>query len=74
MAIAEESFADAEARGVTGKPLLWELARQDIRDDLTTFLEAEARLREDIGTGYVLTEARFGLGGDSPEVTTRPQA
>ncbi len=69
MAIAEESFADAEARGVTGKPLLWELARQDIRDDLTTFLEAEARLREDIGTGYVLTEARFGLGGDSPEVT-----
>ena len=69
MAIADEAFADAEARGVTGKPLLWELAKQDIRDDLATFLEAEAQLRKDALTGSVRTEARFGMGGSSPEVT-----
>lgn len=69
MAIAEEEFAEAERRGVTGKPLLWELARQDIRDDLATFLEEEAQLRREFGTARVIPEARFGLGGVSPEVT-----
>lgn len=69
MEIADASFAEAETRGVTGKPLLWDLAKQDIRDDLTTFLEADARLRKDIGTGSVTPEARFGMGGGSPEVT-----
>ena len=50
MQIAEQSFADAESRGVTGKPLLWDLAKQDMRDDLTTFLEEDDRLRADTGT------------------------
>lgn len=66
--IAEAQFAAFEARGVTGKRLLWELEKQNIRDDLASFLEAEANLRERMGTGGILVEAAFGLGKESPEV------
>ena len=66
--IAEAEFEAAEARGVTGKSLLWELERQNIRDGLGTFLVAEARVRELMGTGEIRVEAPFGLGGDSPDV------
>ena len=69
MELAEQSFNEAEARGVTGKPLLWDLAKQDIREDLTTFLEEDARLRMANGTQRVMPEARFGMGGETPEVT-----
>ena len=68
MELAEQAFAEAEARGVTGKPLLWDLAKQDIREDLTTFLEEDARLRTINGTKLVMPEARFGMGGETPEV------
>ena len=68
MELAEQAFAEAEARGVTGKPLLWDLAKQDMREDLTTFLEEDARLRTINGTHGVMPEARFGLGGETPEV------
>jgi RecB family exonuclease len=66
--IAETEFNDAEARGVAGKRLLWQLEKQNIRDDLDAFLVAEASLRESIGTGEIRVEAPFGLGNDSPEV------
>ncbi len=66
--IAEAAFAAAESRGVTGKRLLWELAKQDMRDDLETFLEEDAKLREAHGTSRLQVEARFGFGGDTPEV------
>ncbi len=69
MEIAEVTFAEAEARGVTGKPLLWNLVKQDIRDDLTTFLEEDSRLRAGQNTGRSMPEVRFGLGGDTPEVS-----
>ena len=69
LAIAEAEFGAAEARGVTGKRLLWELAKQDIRDDLDTFLVEEARLRAAAGTGQLQAEARFGLGDGTPDVT-----
>lgn len=68
MAIAENEFEAAEARGVTGKSLLWELERQDIRDDLDLFLAAETAVRERIGTGEIRVEAPFGMGDGSPEV------
>ncbi|MDE2779520.1 MAG: PD-(D/E)XK nuclease family protein [Chloroflexota bacterium] len=68
MEIAEEEFRQAEERGVTGKYLLWEMAKQNIRDDLARFLREEERLREGMNTGKVMVEARFGLGGDTPEV------
>ena len=66
--IAETEFGAAEARGVTGKPLLWDLEKQNIRDDLGTFLVAEASIREQINTAEIRVETPFGLGGDSPDV------
>ncbi len=66
--IAGEEFDLAESRGVTGKPLIWNLEKQDIRADLETFIEEDAKLRARCGTGHVLVEAGFGHGG-SPEVT-----
>lgn len=68
MDLAEEAFREAESRGVTGKPLLWDLDKEDIREDLTTFLEEDARLRAANGTSRLLPEVRFGLGGATPEV------
>ncbi len=69
MAIAEEEFRAAEARGVTGKGLLWELEMRNIRDDLDAFLVAEADLRQRFQTATVRVETSFGLGNGSPEVS-----
>ena len=66
--IAEEEFTNAESRGVTGKRLLWELAKQEIRDDLETFKEDDANLRAVHGTARLQVESSFGFGGDSPVV------
>ena len=66
--IAEEEFSKGESRGVTGKRLLWELAKQDIRDDLETFLEEDANLRALHGTARLQVETGFGFGGDTPVV------
>lgn len=71
MQLAEREFADAEARGVTGKRLLWNLVKQDIRDDLARFLVEDGKLRERNNTGTIRVEAGFGWGGDSPSVPDR---
>ena len=68
MQVAEEQFSAAESRGVTGRPLLWDIARQDILDDLSTFLVEDSALRSRVGTGLTRVEAEFGMGGDTPEV------
>ena len=66
--IAQSHFRYAEQRGVTGRPLLWDLARQEILDDLETFLEEDAALRGRHGTSAMTAEAEFGAGGDAPVV------
>lgn len=66
--ITRSHFQEAERRGVTGRPLLWELARQEILDDLETFLEEDASLRTRHGTIPLMAEADFGTGGESPVV------
>ncbi len=66
--ITREQFQAAEQRGVTGRPLLWELAKQDILDDLETFLEEDANLRALHGTARILVEADFGSGNETPVV------
>lgn len=65
--IAGEEFTLAESRGVTGKPLIWNLEKQDVRADLETFIEEDSKLRARCGTRYILVEAGFGYGG-APEV------
>lgn len=60
--IAEECGEDRRARGLTGRPLLWEIDRQSIFEDLVNWYDREA---EDIAnTGLIpgAFEARFGPG------------
>ena len=64
-AIAERQFADAERRGVTGKPVMWRLESDGIRADLEAFLERDAEIRAEYGVSPLRLEAAFGFGGDS---------
>ena len=43
--IADQAFQEAEQRGVTGKPLLWELVRDEMVGDLERFLKEDAKQR-----------------------------
>ena len=66
--LAEEEFVIAEGRGVTGYPLLWDLAKDDIRASLRSFATREAEWL----TGVVTeagAEAGFGPGTDIGEVS-----
>ena len=65
---AESMFAQYESRGLTGKPLLWEMKKLEIQADLDKFLIEDAKLRERFGTAEVLVETRFGPGKAWPEV------
>ena len=62
--IAEREFQQAEQRGVTGKPLLWELAQSEIREDLKRFLEEDAKLRRKHGVSPHAVESTFGFPED----------
>ena len=61
LAIAEEQFREAEQRGVTGKPLLWEIARTEILSDLSRFLEEDFDLRSKHGVSPHSVESAFGI-------------
>ena len=63
--IAETEFAEAESRGVTGKPLMWQIEREEILTDLYTFLEQDSVIRERFGVSPSSVEASFGTGPDS---------
>ena len=63
--IAETEFAEAESRGVTGKPLMWQIEREEILTDLYTFLEQDSGVRERFGVSPSSVEASFGTDGDS---------
>ena len=67
-AMAETAFSVAEERGVTGKYLLWQLAKQEIQDDLESFLEQDLLLRSIQDTGRVEVEVEFGLSDANPTV------
>ena len=62
--IAHERFADAEARGVTGKAVMWQIARDEILIDLDAFLDEDLRVRRQFGVSPMLPEAAFGIGQD----------
>ena len=65
--IAHSLFDDFGSRGLTGKPLLWEMKKRAIMSDLSEFLDQDATLREQYGTSHILAEARFGPGAAWPE-------
>lgn len=58
-AVADREFRDAERRGVTGKALLWEMARAEIRRDLHTFLDADSEIRKTHGVSPHSVELKF---------------
>jgi len=65
MEIAEEEFARAEACGITGRPLLWDVAKNEMRDDLSLFLKKDSEMRAEMMTRPIAVEWRFGFGETS---------
>ena len=61
LAIAAAEFQAAANRGVTGRPLLWQIAQADLRDDLLAFLDADTRHRQQFGLSPLREEAPFGI-------------
>ena len=66
--VANEEFDRAEARGITGKPLLWAAAKDEILRDLLGFLDEDRSWLEEEGLDPMWAEKSFGFGrGDSLE-------
>jgi RecB family exonuclease len=47
--ITREAFADAERRGITGRPLHWRLAQRRVLAEITQFVVADESARRDLG-------------------------
>ena len=62
--IAALQFEDTEAKGVAGKSVMWQIARDEILIDLDAFLDADLRMRQQFGVSPMLAEAEFGIGHD----------
>jgi RecB family exonuclease len=60
-AIAEDECAAAEARGITGRRLLWERDRRVILAELDAFFDADEAWRAERGAETLATELRFGF-------------
>jgi ATP-dependent helicase/nuclease subunit B len=72
LAIAERACNEAEAEGLTGRPLLWKLDRRRILRELDGFLDTDEVIRARLGIvprpgGR---ELAFGFGGDSGDPAT----
>ena len=61
--IAQETFREAERRGVTGRRVLWEVAQEDILQDLERFLDDDELYRADEGMQPRYAEYEFGFEG-----------
>ncbi|MAF39835.1 MAG: hypothetical protein CL696_13320 [Chloroflexi bacterium] len=73
--VAEEEFDRAEAEGVTGKSLLWQAVKEELRQDLDAFLEEDSRWRSEEGSRPLWAERSFGMadaGSLPPVVLTLP--
>ena len=66
--LAEAEFAIAEQRGVTGYPLLWDMAKEDIRAGLQSFMAAEAVWLAGAATESS-AEDSFGRGTEIGEIS-----
>jgi ATP-dependent helicase/DNAse subunit B len=64
--IGEELCDEAEAAGLTGKAIMWRLARSRIRRDLEGFLDADEKLRLEHGVVPEDVEVSFGMSGEAP--------
>jgi RecB family exonuclease len=66
MEIAEARFDEVESRGMTGRDLMWQMDKANIRADLHRFLEEDSRLRYEHGVTPAWLEAGFGVAGGWP--------
>jgi ATP-dependent helicase/nuclease subunit B len=62
--IAAEELAEAERKGLTGRPALWWVDRGAILGDLRQFARDDARYRAETGAVPVAVEEHFGFGGE----------
>ena len=71
MAMTAEQCDAAEAAGLTGRPLLWQLERARILREVSRTLDADERIRRERGMVTIHTEVNFGRDpGDAlPELT-----
>jgi ATP-dependent helicase/nuclease subunit B len=72
LAIAERHCNEAEAEGVTGRPLLWKLDRRRILRELEGFLDTDEAIRAwlRVVPRPGGRELAFGFGGDSGDPAT----
>jgi RecB family exonuclease len=68
--IANEEFASVEARGRTGRPLHWQVQRDDLLVVLDAFLDADDAFRAQHRSTPQAVELQFGLEGSPPVVFT----
>jgi RecB family exonuclease len=74
LTIGAELCDRAESRGLTGKPVLWQLARERIMRDLRGFVDADENMRAGYGVVNADVEMSFGMDGEPPiEVQTGGQ-
>ncbi len=68
--IAAERFAELERAGTVGRRLTWRLEQDAILADLDAFLEWDSNMRARfrVSPSAKLVEAKFGWGGDTPDV------
>ncbi len=71
-AIGEEEFDKAERRGATGRRIMWESAKEEIRRELDTFLEKDSERRSERGVQPWYAEFSFGFSGDAPVTLVTP--
>jgi RecB family exonuclease len=71
-AITETFCADAERRGVTGRPIAWRLARRRIDQTIERFLETDPVVRAHFGVVPDIEglELAFGIDGTEPVTVT----
>lgn len=63
-AVVDDLFADAERRGITGRPVLWRGQRRAIRRDVLGLLDRDEEMRAELGVVPVAGELSFGLDAD----------
>jgi RecB family exonuclease len=68
LAVAADVMSEYEARGLTGRPVLWRIARREIAADLDRFVEVDLRLRRTNAQRPYAVETSFGFDGNPPAV------
>ncbi len=70
--IVDERAAEAEAKGITGKAVLWALHREEIEADVVEFLAWDSHYRVEEGVVPESVEVPFGFDAAPPVEITVP--